>query len=483
MGSHHPLPAQCELAIVGAGAAGMAAAALAVSLGVDTVLIDEQDAAGGAMYCGLTRVPASQNANADDAHGVALIDAIDTAKLRFESATRVCGISHGSDGFELCFAARGAAQVMHARAVVLATGAVERALPIPGAALTGVTYAGAMLQALRLGAGAPAGRVVLAGCGPLLYVAASALRAAGAEVVALLDTLSVRHFVRALPQALAFLRSPYYAPGAKLLREVNDEVPIYHDVEEFAALGNDKLASVRFRAGKRAATLIADMLLVHQGVVPDVQLADILGCALSWDDRVAAWVARVDIWGMSSIAGAFVAGDGASVAGARAAEHRGRIAALGAACALGHIGVAARDAAAEPHRHALSMALRGRRFIDRVYLAPPRFRMPDGDTIVCACENVSARQVIEIARQGCAGPNQMKAYLRCGMGTCQGRDCGLAVTELIAREQREHPGRVGRFHARFPARAMSLAELASLPSTEADRDAVSRSPETDAGAT
>ncbi|HEY1459549.1 MAG TPA: FAD-dependent oxidoreductase [Casimicrobiaceae bacterium] len=483
MDSNATLPAECELAIVGAGAAGMAAAALAASLGVDTVLVDEQEAPGGAMYRGLTRATASRISDADYTRGIELIDAIDTAKLRFAGATRVCGISRASDGFELCVASRGHAQIMRARAVVLATGAMERVLPIPGAALAGVTYAGAMLCALKLGAGAPAGRVVLAGCGPLLYVAAKALRAAGAEVVALLDTLSVRHFMRALPQALAFMRSPYYASGAKLLREVNDNVPIYHDVEEFAALGNDKLASVRFRAGNRAVTLIADALVVHHGVVPDVQLADMLGCALSWDDRVAAWVARVDVWGMSSIAGAFVAGDGGGVAGARAAEHRGRIAALGAASSLGHIDVGARDAAAEPHRHALSVAMRGRRFIDRVYLAPPRFRVPDGDTIVCGCENVSARQVIELARQGCAGPNQMKAYLRCGMGACQGRDCGLIVTELIAREQRVHPGRVGRFHARFPARPMSLAELASLPSTEADRAAVARMPGADASST
>jgi len=322
MNSQEPHSARFELAIVGAGAAGMAAAALAASLGVDTVLVDEHEAAGGAMYCGLARMPPSRAPDADYAHGVELIEAIDAAKLQLASSTRVCGIARGSDGFELCVASRGQAQIMHARAVILATGAIERALPIPGAALAGVTYAGAVLRALKLGTSAPAGRVVLAGCGPLLYVAARALRIAGAEVVALLDTLSVRHFVRALPQALAFMRSPYYAAGAKLLREVNDDVPIYHDVEELTALGNDRLASVRFRANRRAATLIADTLVLHQGVVPDVHLADSLGCALSWDDRLAAWAARVDAWGMSSIAGAFVAGDGASIAGARAAEHR-----------------------------------------------------------------------------------------------------------------------------------------------------------------
>ncbi len=92
----------------------------------------------------------------------------------------------------------------------------------------------------------------------------------------------------------------------------------------------------------------------------------------------------------------------------------------------------------------------------------------------------SARgELIAALREGCSGPNQLKASTRCGMGTCQGRDCGLAVTELIAHERNVHPSVVGRFRARFPARPLTLGQLASLPSSVAERDAVTRMPDDD----
>ncbi len=456
-------PEICELAVVGAGPAGMAAATLAAQLGVDTVLVDERPAPGGAMYGGLASGREEQSATfgRDYAHGASLIEAFRAAKLTYVDRARVCGLSGSEDAFELCVATQGESRVVRARRIVLAPGALERPLPIVGGALPGVGYAGATMRELKNSLRFPEGRVVLAGCGPLLYAAASALRRAGAEVVAMLDTLNVRHFVRALPHALGFMRSPYYATGAKLLQEVNDNIPIYHDVIELAALGNDKLASVRFTSNRRTVTLIADALLLHQGIVPDIRLADRLGCAIGWDDQLAGWTVSVDAWGASSVAGAFVAGDGAAIAGARAAEHHGRICALAAACALGHIDSAARDGEAQAHRRALADAMRGRRFLDRVYRPPQRFRLPQGQEIVCRCEGVTAEQVIAAAKEGSPGPEAVKALLRCGLGPCHGRECSLTVTELIAQAQGSDAGRVGRFDTRHPAPPMPIAEPAA----------------------
>ena len=86
---------------------------------------------------------------------------------------------------------------------------------------------------------------------------------------------------------------------------------------------------------------------------------------------------------------------------------------------------------------ALAREEMGRAFLDALYQPAPSFRQPVGDTIVCRCEEVTAQQMRDTADMGCEGPNQMKAFLRCGMGPCQGRLCGLTVTELIA-EQRRH---------------------------------------------
>ncbi len=474
-------PASCDLAIVGAGPAGMAAATHAADLGLDVVQLDEQSEPGGQVYRDLaTASPARRKALGPEyEHGIALRAALERSRARRISGASVCEVARNNEGFDVCVAVDRTAWLLRARSVILAVGAVERPLQIPGRTLPGVTSAGAVLGQLQRSATPPEGRIVLAGCGPLLYLAAQQLRGAGADVVAILDTLSVRRFVRALPNAIEFMRSPYYARGAKLLQEINDTVPIYHDVVEFAALGNDKLASVRFAANKRIATLIADHLVLHQGIVPDTHLADIAGCEIVWDDTAACWRPRVDAWGATSIANLFIAGDGAGIVGANAAAQRGALAALAVATALGRIDASKRDADAIAHRQALVQALRGRRFLDTVYRPPERFRLPQGDTIVCVCEGVSASDVIAAVREGCAGPNQLKAFTRCGMGPCQGRDCGLAVTELIAHERRLAPAAVGRFRARFPARPLTLGQLASLPSSVADRSAVERLPDDD----
>ena len=475
------LPVRCDVAVVGAGPAGIAAATLAAELGIDTVLLDEQSEPGGQIFRDLATASPERRAGLgpDYEHGMGLLAALDRSRVQRAAGASVAGVQLGPEDFELCIQRNGAASIMHARCVILAVGAVERPLQIEGGTLAGVTSAGATLRELRTSAPAPAGRVALAGCGPLLYLAAQQLRRAGANVVGLLDTLSARRFVRALPSAVEFMRSPYYARGAKLLREINDTVPIWHDVVELAALGNDKLTSVRFTANKRTQTLIVDRLVLHQGIVPAIHLADLLGCDMRWDDTMACWRPKVDAWGASSIAGASIAGDGAGITGAGAAAQRGALSALGTAMALGRIDAAKRDALAAAHRVALAQALRGRRFLDTVYRPPDSFRVPRGGVIVCHCEGVSADQLIAAVREGCSGPNQLKASTRCGMGACQGRDCGLAVTELIARERGVPPSVAGRFRARFPARPLTLGQLATLPNSAAERNAVTRLPDDD----
>jgi hypothetical protein len=60
------------------------------------------------------------------------------------------------------------------------------------------------------------------------------------------------------------------------------------------------------------------------------------------------------------------------------------------------------------------------------------------------------------------------------MGPCQGRLCGLTVTELIAAERKATPDEVGYYRLRPPVKPITLAELASLPISEAERKAVER---------
>lgn len=463
------LASSYELAIIGGGPAGLAAAALAARAGVSTVLFDENPGVGGQIYRAITSTPVKDRAilGQDYWEGAALADeAKASGALIVNGATvwsldrqRLVGVSIG-----------GKARVIEAGRVIIATGSQERPFPIPGWTLPGVMTAGAAQTALKAQGLVVDGRTVMAGSGPLLWLLAAQTLRAGGTIDAILDTTPRRNWLQAVVHLPDFALSPYFAKGLALLREVRARVPV-HRVGTIEAVGTDRVREVAFSGPGGTRRLPVDLLLLHQGVVPNVNLANAAGVAHLWNDRQLCFVPVLDADFGSSVPGIAVAGDGAGIAGGTAAAERGRIAAIAAVRAL-------RPDATLPDAQAIRQRLQreemGRAFLDCLNRPADAFRLPAGDTIACRCEEVTARQVRETAQMGCEGPNQMKAFLRCGMGPCQGRLCGLTVTELIAAERKTTPDEVGYYRLRPPVKPITLAELASLPISEAERKAVER---------
>lgn len=472
---------QCDLLIVGAGPAGLAAATSAAKLGVETLLLDEQQAPGGQIYRAITETPVQNRAilGEDYWHGASLVEPFKQSGAHYQPGATVWAIanhtaSDAAQGFEVGYSVAGQARMMHAKHILLATGAQERPFPIPGWTLPGVMTAGAA-QILLKSSGMVAGqRTVLAGCGPLLYLVAWQYLNAGIAVEAILDTTPAGRLTKALPHAWGFLRSPYLAKGLKLLREVKSRMRIVKDVTALEALGEGRLEKVRYTAGGQTRTMAVDQLLLHQGVIPNINLAQAAGVQQRWNKLLLCWEPVVDEWGNTNVARLSIAGDGGGIAGALAAENSGRIAAYEIMMQLGRFARGQRDADTATARAQLARAIRGREFFDTLYQAPDQFRMPTGDTIVCRCEEITASQVRETVRLGCPGPNQMKSFLRCGMGPCQGRFCSVTVTEMIAQERGVSPEEVGHYRLRFPTKPLTLGELAALPQTDDSRRAVIR---------
>jgi NADPH-dependent 2,4-dienoyl-CoA reductase/sulfur reductase-like enzyme len=146
----------------------------------------------------------------------------------------------------------------------------------------------------------------------------------------------------------------------------------------------------------------------------------------------------------------------------------GRLAALDAARRLDRLSAAECERRAAPHRAALGAALALRPFLDRLYAPAPEVLAPRDDaTIICRCEEVTAGQVRLAARLGATGPNQAKAYLRAGMGPCQGRMCGTTVAALIADERGIPIEEAGALRPRAPFKPLTVGELAALPPEDA----------------
>jgi NADPH-dependent 2,4-dienoyl-CoA reductase/sulfur reductase-like enzyme len=452
-----------DVAIVGAGPAGLAAAAVTAGAGLATLLLDENGTPGGQIYRAVTSTPVRDRAILGPAYwrGAALVEAAARS-----GAEIVCGAVAWSVGRDLSLgiSCAGAARMIRARRVILATGAQERPFPIEGWTLPGVMTAGAAQTLLKSSGLVPEGRTAIAGTGPLLWLVAAQLLRAGAKIEAILDTTPPANFRRALRHTGSFVASPLLAEGVRLLLEVRRRAKVESGVVRLAALGDSRLRAVEFaRTGGVPQRLAVDQLLLHQGVVPNVNLALAAGVEHRWNQAQLCFDPLLDASADSSVPGIAVAGDAAGIVGAQAAEARGRLAGLAAVAALQP--QTARPSAAQAAR-SLRRHARGRAFLDALFRPPRRFRVPEDRVVVCRCEEVTARQVREVAALGCQGPNQVKAFLRCGMGPCQGRMCGLTVTELLAEAHHTSAEAIGYYRLRPPVKPITLSELAGLDAAE-----------------
>ncbi len=462
---------QFDAVVIGGGPAGLSAAALLAARGAATLLLDEHEAPGGQIYRGIERATPGQLAalGPDYAAGAALV-----RRFRASGATYWPGAAawHLTPDRHVWVSRGGHTDTVSAPVLVLATGAQERPVPLPGWTLPGVMTCGA-LQILLKSGGVVAEGAVLAGSGPLLYLIAAQAIAAGARPAAVVDTTRCGAACRGLRHLGAALAS---RPGrASLGKGIMMQaairaagVPWYHGCTDLVIEGAAQVEALSFTTHGRRLRLPARVVALHEGVIPAQQLTRELGLEHAWDPVQACFRPVVDGWGNSSAEGILVAGDGAGIAGALAAGHAGRIAAAAALCRLGRIDAAARDALAVPDRRGLAAQRAIRPMLDAMYPPPAWALTPPDEVVVCRCESITAGEVRAAVAQGCLGPNQVKAFLRSGMGPCQGRMCGPVVAQIIAAARGVAPGEVGYMHVRPPLKPISVGELAGLAEAPAE---------------
>lgn len=466
--------AECELVVVGGGPAGLSAATLAAELGIDTVLLDEQETPGGQIYRAVERRSTrgdrvGPSLGPDFRAGLAQVEAFRRSGATYAPGSAVWQVlADGAVGVTQM----GKASLLRARHVILATGAMERPVPVSGWTLPGVMGAGAAQTLLKSSGVVPAEATVIAGCGPLPLLVAAQLLDVGVPLKAVLITrpwmLGAGALVQ-LPRALSQFRE--IMKGLSWMRRLRAAgVEIHYGVSGVEAKGAHKLEAVTFVEKGERRSIPASVLLLHDGVVPNVQLSRSTGCRHLWDQTQLAWRPDVDEWGSTSLERIAIAGDGQHIFGAKAAVPLGRLAAFDAARRLGRITVQERDASAARDQKCLKEFMRIRPFLDAAFppsLAKP---LPSGDTIVCRCEEISASSLRKSIEDGLKDPNQIKSLTRCGMGPCQGRMCATTVTRIIAEETGRTVEQVGQYRPRIPVKPVSLGAWADLRNAIIDPD-------------
>lgn len=453
----------CDFLVVGAGPAGMAAAATAAKLGVSTLLVDEQATPGGQIYRSVEHrdVDKPGVSRADWQRGAALTREFRASGARYLTGTQVWQLDkdhkvYVTDGSE--------ARCIAARRVLIATGAMERPVPLHGWTLPGVMTVGAAQILYKTSGWVPHTGTWIAGSGPLLWLYAAQALEAGGKFEGILDTTPKGNYAHALRHTVNALRARDYLERGMALQSSAREagVTIIENVSGVEAGGDGQLTHVRYHSGRHWKDAPATMLLLHHGLIPHTHATLSLGAAHRWDAAQRAFAPVTDPWGNLDVQGYAAAGDCAGIAGAEASALQGRLAALEAARAVGIIDDATRDAQAQPLMAELKQALAIRPFLDQLFAPRASLLAPRDEVLVCRCESISAKQIRDAVALGCQGPNQMKAFTRCGMGPCQGRMCGLPAAQIIAQARGVGTGEVGVFHVRPPLKPLSVAELAAL---------------------
>ncbi|UUZ78179.1 FAD-dependent oxidoreductase [Polaromonas sp. P1(28)-13] len=448
--------------IVGAGPAGVRCAQTLVEAGLKPILIEEGRRDGGQIYRrqpegfkrAYTALYGTEAAKAEDLHR-----SFETLrpKIDYRPETLAWNVTAGT------------LHVVHDHthpetlrydALVACSGATDRLMPVEGWNLAGCYSLGAAQIALKSQACAIGRRVIFMGTGPLLYLVASQYVKAGAKVLAVLDTSAFSRRLRALPALAArpnVLIKGMVLPAA--LRQAG--VAVHTGVTPLRIKGTPEagVQGVVVRDGKgRELSFDCDAASLGYHLRAETQLADLAQCEFRFDVESRQWLPKIDVDGRSSVAGVYLAGDGARILGADGAEAAGRLAALAVLSDLGHQVPQDKITAL---RRTLEKMDRFRRGLIQAFPWPHEqaATLPDA-AVVCRCETITAGELRRVVTElgGCE-LNRSKAFSRVGMGRCQGRYCGHAAAEVVAHAAGVPIEVVGRLRGQAPVKPLLMAAL------------------------
>ncbi|MDT8420315.1 MAG: NAD(P)/FAD-dependent oxidoreductase [Desulfuromonadales bacterium] len=453
-----------DLIIVGAGPAGLAAAVTASRNALKTLLVDEQADPGGQIYRSIERaLPENRSALGPDYfYGQKLLEDFRGSGADYLPETTVWNVDRE---LNIGLLTNGQAKQIRGKHILLSAGAMERPVPIPGWTLPGVMGAAAADILFKSSDMLPAGPVVLAGSGPLLLLVACRLIDNDVPLAAMVETSSARDYLRAIPYLPgAFRAYNYLLKGLSMRYKVlKARIPVFQGCRDLVVTGDEEADGLRFTCHGADQHVRASTVLLHEGVVPNLQFSRLAGCDHEWFASQRYWRPVIDKWGRTSLEGISVAGDASGIRGAKTAEAAGHLAGLDAACRMKHISDAERDRLAAPYLKAVTRERSIRPFLDHLF--PPACQAlvpPDDQTIVCRCEELTAGQIREAVALGALDPGQVKGYTRCGMGPCQGRMCGLTLSEIIASSASLPIESVGQLRVRAPLKPLTINQLADL---------------------
>ncbi len=464
-----------EVAVVGAGPAGLEAALMAAEAGAQVTLIDSSPLPGGQYF---KQPPQSFQTPDIDGKASDLFSRLSKyPSLQLFTDTQVWGaFPESDDSWLLTLQGQNTPVRLRTRVLILAPGAYDRPIAFPGWTLPGVMTAGAVQALLKSQAVVPGRRFVLAGSGPLQLVVAAQLVKAGADIAAVLEATSLSQFrsIRHIPAIWGqWARMQEGVSAWRTLRRAGVSIRFGWGMvkaggeEQVEVVEIAKLDQNWHPLPNTSETIDADTLVLGYGFLPSTQLTRLLGCEHQYSPHQGGWIPLRDVRMQTTLPGVYAIGDGAGIGGATLARIEGQLAGLDVALRLGRI---------EEQRYQSELAglhsklERERRFADLLgelfTLRNGLYTLAKNDTIICRCEEVRLTDIRQAQAAGCSTLNEIKGLTRAGMGNCQGRICGDLLANTLLGDDLPQQDRVqgicnlGALSIRPPIFPMTVQDLA-----------------------
>jgi len=463
----HQLPEEeiaCEVVIIGGGPAGLSLAKELMRLAPSTsiVIVDERKSLGGQYF--KQQQVASTKSDSQFAEGAALIEEVRRSGVRIMSGVTIWAVF---DPDHLLGYDESRRYKFTPKELVVATGAYERGIPMPGWTLPGVMTTGAAQTLLRSYSVAPGERVLIAGNGPLNLQMAAELVRHGTEVIALIESgriFSPSSMIKTL--ALGLISPSVALRGLGYLITVKRaRVPYLSGAALSSFSGSDRVdgASVTdLDSMKRRATFAVDAVAMGYGFIPSNEIARNLGAEHVIDRSTRGLKTRTRLDGATSREHLWVIGDGRNINGAQVAKLRGELLATSLASILTSNGPQkARRIRSFIKKVALSRQLLFQEVLWRIYRSPMILdQFTTRETVICRCLSITKGEILDDLTSDMVSAGALKRVNRVGMGKCQGRYCSPFAQKIVEDATGLQPDAFSGFAPQVPIKPTSIANIA-----------------------
>ncbi|MFD1031710.1 FAD-dependent oxidoreductase [Metaplanococcus flavidus] len=451
-----------DVAIIGAGPAGMGAADELAKSEKDVLLIDEQLRAGGQIY-------KQPFAGRQPPHQLILtVDQLVTIDRLFGHAVWSIQSYTASDQITADPKSRAFFRVflenhspIRAKKILLATGAYDRIHPVRGWTLPGVMSAGGIQVQLKTQNYAAGQSVVLTGSHPFILIVGKLLCESGVEVKGIAIAQSLKTLLKMSKHAGTMrhhrAKLNELKNAIQILRK--NQVPIWFNAMPTEIAGEEKVRAVTIKQSKAAVPLIrtipCEVVGMCYGFTPVLDLAKQAGCHI---ERTAHGTRKVVIneQNETSIQGIFAAGELIRVGGAERSEAEGRLVGR-------NLGGTDQGIEKQSLKKAMEKWNRFAEVLAEVELEAWRltdFQTFEENLVLCKCENVTVQDIHNTLMQPSPPTdlNSIKLQTRCGMGLCQGKYCEESLYRVACGTLSEPP-LTDTFNGQSPAKAIAIRNL------------------------